>query len=64
MEDRRQDRSFVEIAPAIRASERTCRKWWGRRYGRPGGPVVDPEGLADRNAGAPRRGDRRFMGCV
>lgn len=39
---RRQDRSFAEIASAIGASERTCRKWWARWA------AEGPAGLLDR----------------
>lgn len=45
---RRQDRSFAQIASAIGASERSCRKWWGRWQ------AEGPAGLRDRSS-RPRR---------
>lgn len=48
VELRRQDRSFAEIASAIGASERSCRKWWARWL------AEGPAGLRDRSS-RPRR---------
>ena len=48
IELRRQDRSFAEIASAIGASERSCRKWWARWV------AEGPAGLLDRSS-RPRR---------
>jgi transposase InsO family protein len=48
IELRRQDRSFAEIAQAIGASERSCRKWWQRWQ------AEGPAGLRDRSS-RPRR---------
>jgi transposase InsO family protein len=48
IELRRQDRSFAEIAKAIGASERSCRKWWARWV------AHGPAGLLDRSS-RPRR---------
>lgn len=45
---RLQDRSFAEIAEAIGASERSCRKWWQRWQ------AEGPAGLRDRSS-RPRR---------
>lgn len=44
VELRRQDRSFAEIASAIGASERSCRKWWARWASE------GPAGLLDRSS--------------
>jgi transposase InsO family protein len=44
VELRRQDRSFAEIASAIGASERSCRKWWARWV------AQGPSGLVDRSS--------------
>ncbi|WP_040599117.1 IS481 family transposase [Patulibacter medicamentivorans] len=44
VELRRQDRSFAEIAEAIGASERSCRKWWQRWQ------AEGPAGLRDRSS--------------
>lgn len=48
VELRRQDRSFAEIASAIGASDRSCRKWWARWV------AEGPAGLLDRSS-RPRR---------
>src|SRR4051794_35284852 len=45
---RLEDRSFAEIAEAIGASERSCRKWWQRWQ------AEGPAGLRDRSS-RPRR---------
>lgn len=44
VELRRQDRSFAEIASAIGASDRSCRKWWARWV------AQGPAGLLDRSS--------------
>ncbi|WP_320672729.1 IS481 family transposase [Patulibacter defluvii] len=44
VELRRQDRSFAEIASAIGASDRSCRKWWARWL------AEGPTGLLDRSS--------------
>ena len=48
IELRRQDRSFAEIASAIGASDRSCRKWWNRWV------AQGPAGLLDWSS-RPRR---------
>lgn len=45
---RRQGRSFAQIASAIGASERTCRKWWARWQ------AEGEAGMSDRSS-APNR---------
>jgi transposase InsO family protein len=52
VELRRQDRSFAEIASAIGASDRSCRKWWARWV------AQGPAGLLDRSS-RPKRSPNR-----
>jgi hypothetical protein len=58
VELRRQDRSFAEIASAIGASERSCRKWWARWV------AQGPSGLVDRSSRPKRSPNETSSGRV